>query len=332
MDLNFNRSAYQGPTLPSYVKVVEVGPRDGLQNETREIATQCKIELINRLSDCGFTAIETGSLVSPQKVPQMRNSDEVYRGIDKQDRVDYCVLVGNRLGLDRAINMNTTAIAVFCAASETFSRKNNNCSIEKNLQCIQELCDIAANSGIKIRAYISCVLGCPYEGKVDAVRISYLAKTLYGFGCTEISLADTIGVGTPGLSKTLIDCVACDVPIENLAVHFHDTYGQALANVLATMELGVHIVDSAVAGLGGCNFAKGATGNLASEDLVYMLHGLNICTNINFERLVSTGWFIADCLQRDPASKVSLALRNASHSKSKPILDTNFSGPRSGRL
>lgn len=332
MDLNFDRSVYRGPTLPSYVKVVEVGPRDGLQNEIQEISTQSKIELINRLSDCGFTAIETGSLVSPKRVPQMRDSDEVYRGIDKQDRVDYCVLVGNRLGLDRAINMNATAIAVFCAATETFSRKNNNCSIEKNLQCIQELCDMAANSGIKIRAYISCVLGCPYEGKVDAMQINYLAKTLYGFGCTEISLGDTIGVGTPGLSKALIDCVAHDVPIEKLAVHFHDTYGQALANVLATMELGVHIVDSAVAGLGGCNFAKGATGNLASEDLVYMLHGLQICTNINFEKLVSTGWFITDKLRRNPASKVSLALRNTSHSKSKPIVDINFSGPDPSRL
>ena len=295
--------------LPERVKVVEVGPRDGLQNQSGSISVDDKVALVNRLSECGFKAIEVGSFVSPKAVPQMADSEQVYRQIDKHRPTDYIMLVANEKGLKKAIDSRANNIAVFCAATDAFSLKNIRCTVEDSLIKIHSICEQALARGMTVRGYVSCVLGCPYQGEVDMQWVGELAAELYDFGCHEISLGDTIGVGTPGVVKNLIAAVAQHIPSDTIAVHFHDTYGQALANILSALQAGVSIVDSSVSGLGGCPFAPGASGNVASEDVVYMLNGLGIETGIDLNRLVATSWFIADVLQRQPASKVSMALK-----------------------
>ncbi|MGR9108497.1 MAG: hydroxymethylglutaryl-CoA lyase [Gammaproteobacteria bacterium] len=294
--------------FPERIKVVEVGPRDGLQNEARTLPVTVRTELIDRLTLCGFETIEAGSLVSPKAVPQLADSEAVYRLIRQQNGVEYPLLVGNLQGLDRAIGAGARTISVFCAATETFSLRNNRRSIEQNLDQIRAICERARDHAMRVRGYISCALGCPYEGKVAGTFVATIAARLIDSGCYEVSLADTIGIGTAGDVSRLLEIIAKKVPPEKTAVHFHDTYGQALANVLIAMQSGITVIDSAVAGLGGCPFAGLASGNLASEDLVYLLAGLGIDSGIDFQQLLETGWFIAKLLGRLPESRVSRAI------------------------
>ena len=294
--------------LPLKVKIVEVGARDGLQNEAETIPAKVKIELIDRLGATGLTAIEAGAFVSPKWVPQMADSAEVLAGIERRAGVSYPVLVPNMKGFEAAAAAGVQEIAVFGAASETFTRKNINCSIAESLERFAPVCEAAEAAGMKVRGYVSCVLGCPYEGAIAPDAVAEVAAKLDGLGCYEISLGDTIGVGTPAKAQAMLAAVTDVLPVERLAVHFHDTYGQALANILACMELGVAVVDSSVAGLGGCPYAKGASGNVASEDVLYMLDGLGIETGVDLDRLADAGRFISDHLGRPPASKVARAL------------------------
>ena len=294
--------------LPPKVKVVEVGARDGLQNEAETVPAAVKIALIDRLSATGLSAIEAGAFVSPKWVPQMADSAEVLAGIDRRDGVSYPVLVPNMKGLDAAAAAGAEEIAVFGAASESFTRKNINCSIAESLARFAPVCEAAQAAGTKVRGYVSCVLGCPYEGAVAPAKVAEVAARLAELGCYEISLGDTIGVGTPARAQAMLAAVAEVLPIERLAVHFHDTYGQALANILACLQLGVAVVDSSVAGLGGCPYAKGATGNVATEDVLYLLDGLGIETGVDLDALAAAGRFISDHLGRPPASKVAQAL------------------------
>ncbi len=294
--------------LPKRVKMVEVGPRDGLQNEATNVPTHIKIELIERLADAGLQVVEAASFVSPKWVPQMADSAQVMAGIKCKAGVSYPVLVPNMKGFEAAVAAGAKEIAVFSAVSETFSQKNTNCSIAEGLERFRAVCAAAQSKGIRVRGYISCVLGCPYEGEVVADKVAHVATLLYEMGCYEISLGDTIGVGTPGKTKAMIEAVAERVPVEKLAGHFHDTYGQALANVYAALECGVTVIDSSVAGLGGCPYAKGASGNVASEDVLYMLNGLGIKTGVDLDKLINAGQFISDYLGRPPVSKVSRAI------------------------
>ncbi len=294
--------------LPPRVKIVEVGPRDGLQNEARTIPAAVKIALIDRLSATGLRAVEAGAFVSPKWVPQMADSAEVLAGIDRRAGVSYPVLVPNMKGFETAAAAGVEEIAVFGAASESFTQKNINCSIAESLTRFAPVCEAARAAGMKVRGYVSCVLGCPYEGAVAPDKVAEVAVRLSELGCYEISLGDTIGVGTPAKAQTMVAAVTERLPIESLAVHFHDTYGQALANILACLELGVAVVDSSVAGLGGCPYAKGATGNVATEDVLYMLDGLGIETGVDLDALAAAGRFISDHLGRPPASKVAQAL------------------------
>jgi len=294
--------------LPKRVKMVEVGPRDGLQNEPESVPATAKIALIDALGAAGLRVIEAGAFVSPKWVPQMADSAQVLAGIARRPGVAYPVLVPNMKGFEAARAAGAMSIAVFGAASETFSQRNINCSIAQSLARFAPVAAAARAAGIDVRGYVSCVLGCPYEGDIAPAAVAYVAARLFDMGCAEISLGDTIGVGTPGRAQAMIRAVAERVPLERLAVHFHDTYGQALANILACLELGVATVDSAVAGLGGCPYAKGATGNVASEDVLYMLNGLGIETGVDLERLAAAGRAICDRLGRTPASKVALAL------------------------
>lgn len=296
-------------TFPKHVKLVEVGPRDGLQNEAATIPTKVKVELIKRLVDAGLRVIEVGSFVSPKWVPQMADSAEVLAGIPRRPGVSYPVLVPNMKGFEAAITAGAQEIAIFAAASETFSKKNINCSIDESLDRFFPICESVLDEGIRVRGYISCVLGCPYEGEVDAQCVATLAQQLFGMGCYEISLGDTIGVGTPLKTKLLIDSVSKKVPVENLAGHFHDTYGLALANIFACLECGVATFDSSVAGLGGCPYAPGATGNVATEDVLYMLDGIGIETGVNMQRLLAAGAFISSYLNRPTHSKAARALQ-----------------------
>ncbi|XP_049803583.1 hydroxymethylglutaryl-CoA lyase, mitochondrial isoform X1 [Schistocerca nitens] len=296
------------PKYPRSVRVVEVGPRDGLQNEPQIVPTEVKIEFINRLSSAGFKTIEVTSFVSPKWVPQMADHKEVLKGIKKWENVSYPVLVPNLKGLNAAIEAGAKEVAVFGAASETFSKKNINCSISESQQRFKEVITEALNNGIKVRGYVSCVCGCPYEGKIQPEAVAKMAAALYEYGCYEISLGDTIGVGTPGSMRTMLEEVMKHVPVKSLAVHCHDTYGQALANVLTSLECGVTVVDSSASGLGGCPYAKGASGNVATEDLVYMLHGMGIETGIDMEKLLEASEFIANSLKRPTGSKVCQAL------------------------
>ncbi|MPY71276.1 MAG: hydroxymethylglutaryl-CoA lyase [Alphaproteobacteria bacterium] len=294
--------------LPPAVKMVEVGPRDGLQNESAALPISVRIELIDRLSDAGLPAVEAGSFVSERRVPQMAETDQVMRRIRRREGTTYPVLVPNMRGFEAARAAGATEVAVFAAASETFSQRNIACSITESLERFSPVCDAAAARGIAVRGYVSCALGCPYEGEIEPARVAAVAERLVTMGCYEISLGDTIGVGTPGRAQALVEAVAERVPREMLAAHFHDTYGQALANLLAVMERGIAVIDSAVAGLGGCPFAEGASGNVASEDVLYMLNGLGIETGVDLDALAAAGRFACDRLGRDPASKVSRAL------------------------
>ncbi len=293
--------------LPERVRLVEVGPRDGLQNEPQSVSTETKIAFINRLSLCGLPAIEAGAFVSPRWVPQMADSAEVLAGIERRAGVAYPVLVPNMKGFEAATQAGATEIAVFAAASESFSRRNINCSIDESLDRFRPVIDAAKQCGVRVRGYVSCVLGCPYEGEVEPRAVAEVAAALYRMGCYEISLGDTIGIGTPGRARAMIESVASDVPMQCIAGHFHDTYGQALANIFACLEIGIAVFDGSVAGLGGCPYARGATGNVATEDVLYMLSGLGIETGVDLEGLIAAGSFISDALGRRPASRVSLA-------------------------
>ena len=294
-------------TLPECVRVVEVGPRDGLQNEPEPVPTATKVALIDRLAACGLGVVEATGFVSPKWVPQLADAARVLAGIARRPGVRYPVLVPNRKGFAAAIAAGAGEIAVFTAASETFSRRNTNCSIAESLERLAAVCAAARAHGIAVRGYVSCVLGCPYEGPVPLARVAQVAAALAAMGCAEVSLGDTIGVGTPLVARAMVEAVAAEVPLARLAVHFHDTYGQALANVFACLEAGIATVDASIAGLGGCPYAPGAGGNLATEDLVYMLHGMDIRTGVDLDALIETGRFIAAALGRPPASKVSCA-------------------------
>jgi isopropylmalate/homocitrate/citramalate synthase len=294
--------------LPRKVRIVEVGPRDGLQNEASNVPATVKIELIHRLADAGLRAVEATAFVSPQWVPQMADHAEVMAGIEKRSGVAYPVLVPNMKGFEAAREAGAEEIAVFGAASETFSRKNINCSIAESLERFAPVVEAARASKMRVRGYISCVAGCPYEGEVKPKAVALVAEKLYKMGCYEISLGDTIGVGTPGRIRAMIEAVAKKVPIGKLAGHYHDTYGQALANIYASLEAGVKTFDSSVAGLGGCPYARGATGNVATEDVIYMLDGLGIETGVDLEKLFRAGQFICKALGREPSSKVARAL------------------------
>lgn len=293
---------------PERVKLVEVGPRDGLQNETRFVPTAVKLELIRRLAAAGLQAIEVTSFVSPKWVPQLADAVEILAGLELRGAVSYPVLVPNLKGLEGALAAGARDIALFAAASETFSQKNLNCSIATSLERFGEVASAALAKGVRVRGYVSCVLGCPFEGPIAAETVAKVAEQLLQLGAYEISLGDTIGVGTPGAAQALIERVAQRVPRERLAGHFHDTYGQALANILAVLERGIATFDSSVAGLGGCPYAPGATGNVASEDLLYMLDGLGIQTGVSLPALVAAGEFISRALGRPSNSKVARAL------------------------
>ena len=297
--------------MNDFVTIVEVGPRDGLQNEKLKLSAATKIELIERLAQCGLPVVEAGSFVSPKWVPQMADTTEVMKGLKKLPGTRYPVLVPNMAGFERAVDAGVKEIAVFTAASESFSQRNTNCSIKESIQRLDQVLRAAHSSGIKVRAYVSCVLGCPYEGAIKTEVVSEVCIKLNQLGCAEISLGDTIGVGTPALANALIQTVSSVVPVEQLAVHFHDTYGQALANILACLDAGIRIIDSSVAGLGGCPYANGATGNVATEDVVYMLQGLGLETGINLSELANTGNWISNQLQRPNHSKAGVALNNS---------------------
>ena len=294
--------------FPAEVKIVEVGPRDGLQNEQAVLPAAVKIELIERLAAAGLTSIEAGSFVSPKWVPQMADTAEVLTRLHRRPGTRYPVLVPNLRGFEAAIAAGAREIAVFTAASETFCRKNINCSIAESFERYAPVMSAAKSSGIDVRGYISCALTCPYEGDISPDAVADVADRLFQMGCYEVSLGDTIGAGTLIRVRNMLDAVSARVPTARLAVHFHDTYGQALANVLIALEAGIAVVDSSVAGLGGCPYAPGASGNLATEDLVYMLDGMHIRTGVDLGAVAAAGRFISAELERPPVSKVSAAL------------------------
>ncbi|MDH5433729.1 MAG: hydroxymethylglutaryl-CoA lyase [Gammaproteobacteria bacterium] len=294
--------------MPDKANIVEVGLRDGLQNETVSVPTEIKLQLIEMLIDSGLTTIEATSFVSPKWVPQMADHNEVMAALPQTDKVNFPVLTPNIKGFENAVAAGAKEVAVFAAASESFSQKNINCSIEESFQRFEPIIQAAKQNNIKVRGYISCVLGCPYEGDIEVTKVKAVADHLYQAGCYQISLGDTIGVGTPEKAKSLIEVVAKDIPVENIAVHFHDTYGQALANIYACMQLGVNNIDSSIGGLGGCPYAKGASGNVATEDVVYMLHGMGIDSGIDLDKLVNASHYISQFLNRENNSKVSRAI------------------------
>ena len=294
--------------LPKQVKLVEVGPRDGLQNEAGNVPTAVKLELIARLAEAGLRHIEATAFVSPKWVPQMADHDAVMRGVPRREGVTYSALTPNLKGFEAALAAGAHEVAVFGAASEAFSQQNINCSIAESLQRFEAVMQAAKDANIPVRGYVSCVLGCPYQGEVAPQAVADVASALFEMGCYEISLGDTIGVGTPLATQRMLDAVSRRVPVERLAGHFHDTYGQALANVLAALQGGVAVFDSSVAGLGGCPYAIGASGNLASEDLAYSLHGMGIETGIDLEALAQAGDFICAALGRPTRSRVAQAL------------------------
>lgn len=294
-------------SMPNKVKIVEVGPRDGLQNEATPISVSDKIALIEKLGDAGINYIESGSFVSPKWVPQMATSTEIFEKLNRKNGVTYAALTPNMRGFEGAMAVSADEVAIFGAASESFSQKNINCSIEESLDRFAPIMDAAKNANIKVRGYVSCVLGCPYEGEIAPEQVTKVAEQLYKMGCYEISLGDTIGVGNPASVTKMIQAVSARIPTDKLAVHFHDTYGQALTNIYTALQLGINVIDTAIAGLGGCPYAKGASGNVATEDVVYMLNGLGIETAIDFEKLLKAGWFISEKLGKTPVSKVSNA-------------------------
>ena len=289
------------------INIVEVGPRDGLQNEPNILSSFVKTEFVNWLSETGLKSIEVSSFVNPLRVPQLADAAQVFNAIKRVDGTQYSALVPNEKGMQNAVIAGVDAIAVFTAASNTFCQRNINCSIEKSIARFEPVLEIAKQHNLPVRAYISCVLGCPYEGKITPQNVSHVAKMLVDMGCYEISLGDTIGVGTPKQARHMLLACMDVVPIERLAVHYHDTRGQALANILTSLELGITTIDSSVAGLGGCPYAEGATGNVATEDVVYMLHGLGYETGINLKKLIETGKFICNQIGRRNGSKVGAA-------------------------
>lgn len=294
-------------SLPTHVRLVEVGPRDGLQNESRPISVADKVILVNALSGAGLSYIEVGSFVSPKWVPQMAGSADVFAQIQRKPGVTYAALAPNLRGFEDALASGVEEVAVFAAASEAFSRRNINCSISESLERFVPLMDAARTHGVRVRGYVSCVLGCPYEGHVPSEQVASVANALAAMGCYEVSLGDTIGTGTPGATRELFEVVGRRVPRSRLAGHFHDTYGQALANIYAGLLEGIEVFDSSVAGLGGCPYAEGATGNVATEDVLYMLNGLGIHTGIDLDTLISAGQRICEALKRSNGSRVAKA-------------------------
>jgi len=294
--------------LPDRVRIVEVGPRDGLQNEPAAVPVETRVELIERLAAAGLPAVEAGAFVSPKWVPQMADTEAVMASLTRRPETAYPVLVPNMKGYARARAAGAEEIAVFAAASETFSQRNINCSIAESVERFTEVAAAARADGVRVRGYVSCVLGCPYEGDVAPAAVARVSARLADIGCCEVSLGDTIGVGTPVKARAMVDAVAVEVPLARLAVHFHDTYGQALANILACLEAGVASVDAAVAGLGGCPYAPGAAGNVATEDVLYMLGGMGVATGVDLDAVVATGQWICGALGRAPSSKAALAL------------------------
>jgi len=298
------------PTFPKSATIFEVGPRDGLQNEASPISVEDKVELVNRLSRSGLTKIEAGSFVSPKWVPQMANSDRVFQNINRAKGVCYSALTPNMQGLDAALDAEVDEIAVFAAASEGFSQKNINCSIEESLARFEPVIKAAHAKKIRVRGYVSCVIACPYDGEIPPSEVTKVSKQLLDLGCYQISLGDTIGVGTPNKINSMIESLKREVDVSKLAIHCHDTYGQAIANIVAALESGVNTIDSSVAGLGGCPYAKGASGNVATEDVLYLLEGLGIDSRVNLDVIVETGNFISQRLQRTNQSKVAQARAN----------------------
>ena len=294
--------------LPAEVRMVEVGPRDGLQNEAKLVPAAIKIALIEKLADTGLRVVEAGAFVSPKWIPQMADTAQVLAGLKRRSGVSYPVLVPNLKGFEAALAAGAGEIAVFGAASETFSQRNTNCSIEQGLERFAPVVAAARRHGIRVRGYVSCVVDCPYEGPIAPAAAASVARRLLDLGCYEISLGETIGTATPRRVQAMLEAVAAVAPGETLAVHFHDTYGQALANLMAALEAGIAVVDSSVAGLGGCPYAKGATGNVASEDVLYLLNGLGVRTGVDLGKLAQAGRFISEELGREPASKVARAL------------------------
>jgi hydroxymethylglutaryl-CoA lyase len=290
------------------VKIVEVGPRDGLQNEPGQVSTDVKVELIERLAGAGLPAVEATAFVSPKWIPQMADHTEVMERIRRKPGVSYPVLTPNLKGFEAARAAGATDVAIFGAASEAFSKKNINCSIAESLERFEPIALESRKSNIRVRGYVSCVLGCPYEGEIKPDKVAEVAGALYEMGCYEVSLGDTIGTGTPGKTKAMIEACARRVPLERLAGHYHDTYGQALANIYASLEMGVATFDASVAGLGGCPYAAGASGNVATEDVIYMLNGLGVRTGVDLDQLVEIGQWICGLLNRKPASKAALAI------------------------
>ena len=295
-------------SLPKKVTIVEVGPRDGLQNEAKPVPTEVKVELIHRLQEAGCPAVQATAFVSPKWVPQMADNAQVMAGIHKKAGVSYPVLVPNRKGLDAAMAAGCTEIVVFGAATEAFSKKNTNCTIAEGVARFSEVCDEALKHGIKVRGDMSVCLGCPYEGEVSAEAVARLAQQMAQIGCGEVTVCDTIGTGTPGKMKAAIEAVAKHIAIDRIAVHVHDTYGQAIANIYAALECGISIYDSSVAGLGGCPYAKGATGNVSTEDVVYLLDGLGVETGIDIKKLIAAGDYISNVLGRPSSSRAARAI------------------------
>ncbi|GMI65677.1 3-Hydroxy-3-methylglutaryl-CoA (HMGCoA) lyase [Hibiscus trionum] len=294
--------------LPACVKIVEVGPRDGLQNEKEIVPTNVKVQLIKMLVSSGLNVVEATSFVSPKWVPQLADAKDVMDAIRNVQGARFPVLTPNLKGFEAAVSAGAKEVAIFASASESFSRSNINCSIEDSLARFRDVASAAKELSVPVRGYISCVVGCPVEGTVSPSKVAYVAKQLFDMGCSEISLGDTIGVGTPGTVIPMLENVMNVVPLDKLAVHFHDTYGQALSNILTSLQMGISTVDSSVSGLGGCPYAKGASGNVATEDVVYMLNGLGIQTNVDLEKLMLAGDFICKHLKRPPSSKTAVAL------------------------
>ena len=295
-------------SLPTKVRIVEMGPRDGLQNEPGTVPTSVKLELIDRLADAGLTAIESTAFVSPKWIPQMADHTEVLKGIRRRPGVTYPVLTPNLKGFEAALAAGAMEVAIFGAASESFSKKNINCSIAESLDRFQPVAEAPAKNNVRVRGYVSCVIGCPYEGDIAPAKVAEVSKALFDMGCYEVSLGDTIGVATPRKTQAMIEAVARVVPVNKLAGHYHDTFVQSLANIYASLELGVATFDSSVAGLGGCPYAAGASGNVATEDVLYMLQGLGIETGVDLDKVAATGEWICAILKREPGSKAGRAI------------------------
>ncbi|MDY0934944.1 hydroxymethylglutaryl-CoA lyase [Pseudomonas viridiflava] len=298
-------------SLPQHVSLVEVGPRDGLQNESRPISIADKVRLVDDLTAAGLGHIEVGSFVSPKWVPQMAGSAQVFEQIQRREGVIYSALAPNFRGFEDALAAGVREVAVFAAASEAFSQRNLNCSISESLERFAPIMEAARLHGLRVRGYVSCVLGCPYEGRIAPEQVAAVANELHAMGCYEISLGDTIGTGTPGATHALFNTVAGQIPRDKLAGHFHDTYGQALVNIYASLEEGIHVFDSSVAGLGGCPYAKGASGNVATEDVLYMLEGMGIETGVDLDQVIQAGQRICDVLERSNGSRVARARLSA---------------------